>query len=299
MWGWLRYAYSLLLIVTAVTKVAAADQLLHSGGLLSTPLMIALAFTFELIAAGVISIAKPQLAFWFAIATFSAFTVIAGASWWLAADCNCFGPRTAAGLPLLVDLLCLFGLGVSYRSSQTLEATTLVWFRCSWRVATLLVIALAILLTGSVLTIAETTKRGATMPAWFGENLIGKQFPMLRDHRVAEVMMEDTTGILVFLRSDCEHCQQLVDHWQRESRELDTNSTIISVSMSPSSWIFMPGNLSAKVVHAPSTFEVRWDDEREPAVEAPTLIVIQNGKVVDVHTGDAVLVQLIQLSSRS
>ncbi len=299
MWSWLRYAYSLLLIATAMTKVATADELLHSSGLLSMPLMITVAVTFELIAAGVICFAKPRLAFWFANATFVAFSMIAGASWWLAADCGCFGPRTTAGLPLLVDLLCLLGLGLSYRSSQALEATTLVTLRHAWPVANLLLIGLAILLTGSVLVITKTTTPRTAMPAWFGENLLGKQFPLLRERRVAEVLTGDKTGILVFLRAECEHCQQLVDQWKRETRKLDTSTKIVSVSMLPSAWIFMPGNVSATAVHAPSTFEVRWDKEREPVVEAPMLIVVQNGIVVDIHTGNAVLVQLISSSSRS
>lgn len=299
MWSWLRYVYSLLLVVTAVTKVAAADELLHSGGLLSTPLMITMAVTSELVAALVIGLAKPWPAFLFAIVTFSVFTVIAGTSWWLETDCNCFGPRTMADLPLLVDLLCMFGLVLSYRSSQALEATTIVSQNRTWRVATLLVVGFALALTGSMLVIANTTNRDSTMPAWFGENLIGKQFPMLRNHRVEEILMQDTTVFLVFLRPECEHCRQLVDEWHRVSGEVSMNSTFISVSMSPASWAFMPSTLSATVVNAPSTIEVRWDDEREPVVEAPTLIVVQDSKVVDVLTGDAVLAQLMQLSSRS
>ncbi len=299
MWGWLRYALSLLLIATAGTKVAAADQLLHSGGLLSTPLMIAIAVAFEVVAAGIICLAKPRLAYWFAVATFATLTVIAGASWWFVANCNCFGPRTMPGLPLIVDLICLLGLVVSYRSSRRTKPTWLMDSRRHWRVATLLVIGVAIPMSGSVLVAARTANRATKMPAWFGENLIGKSFPLLRDQRVTNAVPRDTTVFIVFLRPECEHCQQLAMDWKRETRELKPNAGLVGVSMLPSSWTFIPGSLSITSPWSPSTVEVRWDDEREPVVEAPTLMVVHNGTVVDVHTGDDVLAQLLQWSSRS
>jgi len=125
----------------------------------------------------------------------------------------------------------------------------------------------------------------AEMPAWFGTNLIGRQFPLYRDARVALMLADDRDSILVLLRPECEHRQEIASRWSEVDFSIQKTG-LIGVSISNQKWTFMPDTVSASVFPSASNTEVIWDRGVEPAVETPTVIVISDSRVKNVLTGE-------------
>ncbi len=109
----LKTSLAILLFATAGLKALDASRLLHSDGLFAVAGVLPLAIAAEVAVAIFLLLAPPKFAHPVAIVWFTILACVAAGTWWLDADCGCFGAGTPKGLPLLIDLgvlLLLIGL---------------------------------------------------------------------------------------------------------------------------------------------------------------------------------------------
>jgi hypothetical protein len=286
MWKQLRFALAGLLIVTAIMKLTSVESLLHGDGLLSSPSTLALAIGFEFTAAILIALAVPRVAYGTAVIVFASLAVVAGWAWWSQTDCNCFGPQTPKGIPLLVDLGCLAMLATASRSIRSTEEKSLTnrWhFQPS-------VLAIALLFGSSAGGFAHwraTSESGdGEMPTWFGENLVGKPLPLLREEPIRKIIPRMGNALLVMLRPDCEHCRELAADWNARQLQRNKMLAVIGISVTTGAWGIMPEHVSAESTKVPKSVVLPWNADEEPFVAAPTIIALRDQMVVAVKSGD-------------
>jgi len=280
MWTVVRSFIVVLLLATAALKVGSVDTLLRRGGLLSNPFSISLAVGFELFAACLIALAPGRFAHRFAVLVFLSFLVVAGFAWLLGQDCNCFGSQSVGALPILIDVGCLVCLAVFHPADS--DATKRDFVFASRLVGG----SFGFAMLGSMLVFGHATHsfQDDAMPAAFDKQMIGKPFPLYQFDQVQEVLASGGTTLWVLMRPDCDHCHQFARDWDMNS--LDSDTRIVSVSMSPNRWTVMPGVVSATIAQTSDNFELEWADASEPFVAAPTIVTVNEGIVQDFASGD-------------
>lgn len=284
-WLSVRGALVLLLLTTAGIKILTAGDLLRAGGMLSTPAVIGAAVGFEIFSATVIGVGRAGFAYKFAVAIFSILLFVSGMALWTGQECNCFGPNTARWAPFVVDFACLAGLAGMYYvpRNPTHEREAEPWIV----VAKFLGLAAvpAILVGIATWSLALSKANDADVPVWFGENLVGSRFPLLYDFRVQQTIAAEKDALLLLLRPDCRHCQDVSDAWAKGELIALEVVDVVSVSISPGLWTFMPKVVSSRPMGAENEVVVKWS-EGEPFVAAPTLIALRGGIVTALKTGD-------------
>jgi hypothetical protein len=287
MWHVLRWSLVVLLLATAAIKLAAIGQLLHGGGLLSDPRMIGLAVGFELAAAASIGLARDRLAHWIALATFAMFSLIAGADWLTGQDCNCFGPHTTRGLPLLIDVACLIALAWVRPLCKPEPAPGETIVGHSRHRLLPYVVFTAMIVGGATWLWASRVESRQSVPSWFGEQLIGKRFPLLKFAEVDALIPDRGQVTVMFLRPDCEHCHEFASQWNvTHAEDEELRRRVLTVSMAIGQWTVMPRVVSAAVAESPENVELTWTADTEPFVAAPTVIQLNNSVVTQVESGD-------------
>ncbi|MEM9645160.1 MAG: MauE/DoxX family redox-associated membrane protein, partial [Planctomycetota bacterium] len=279
-----------VLLLAAAAKLASLGMLLRSGGLLSYPSLLVIAITWEVAAGLLIATSEPRVGLSAALTTYVSLSLIAGFSWWSQQDCNCFGPQTPKGLPFVVDIACVGAAGWGiFKLIRRHPPTNRLAFTLPFRSA--LVIACVGGSTAAAATVAQIhlDSAGESMPKWFGENLIGKPLPLLQDDRIDDAVGPKGESLWVLVRPDCNHCQDLVSHWQQRSEAL-SGVSIFGVSILPEDWSVMPGRVSmvSPSVGGEHCIHLRWEPENEPFVASPALIAVKDRIVVGVRTGDEV-----------
>ncbi len=276
-WSVVRILLAALLVVTGVLKVTHSAALLASGGLLGSSTAIALVVGFEWFAATFIAIGPVRAAQRLAILLFSGFAAVAAWAWWTDQDCGCFGPQTPKGVPLLLDLIALLLVAWSVQSKR--RSGTIAKPACQSLAASLIAGSMFAAL-GSGFTAWQINHQAAaqTMPSWFGENLIGKEFPLLADPRFAALVPEQGEALIVMLRPDCEHCRELIEQWPTISSQLAPSTKVIGISVSPNRWTVNPGKPTVKPLGISSELVIDWEGD-EPFVTAPGMFMIQDRKV--------------------
>ena len=289
MWHTLRWSLVVLLLVTAAFKLTTIGELLHSGGLLSDPRLIGLAVGFELAAAASIGLAHDRIAHGIALATFAVFSLIAGAAWLTGHDCNCFGPHTTRGLPLLIDVACLITLAWVRPLREPVHAPGETIVDHSWRRWPAYAVFAAMIIGGATWWWASLMESRQAIQSWFGEQLIGERFPLLQFREVEALIPSTGPVTVMFLRPDCEHCHVLASQWNATHAEDDElRRRVLTVSVTSGRWTVMPGVVSAAVVETPGNVELAWTADTEPFVAAPTVIQLNDSVVTEVKSGDAV-----------
>ena len=285
MWGKLRLLLAGLLLATAALKVWAAGDLVRSGGLLSNPEVIAIAVGFELSAAALIALAPSLVAHRVAVGVFALLAIVAGTAWWTGADCGCFGPRTVSGVPLLIDVGCLvLLLGITRSVQQAVTGQSRSSASIRWPVAGAFGAGVLGAITG--FWAAGNAARVGEMPAWFDASLVGERFPLLQNADVKRITAPEGESLFVLLRPDCEHCREFATRWRSAPPVGTSAQRIVSVSISPLAWTFMPGTVSADAENTKGSFVVRWEDGVEPFVASPMLIAVAEHRVVAIISGD-------------
>jgi hypothetical protein len=283
-WPIVRTLLAALLIVTGVLKATHSAELLASGGLLGSPAAIALVVGFEWFAATFIAIGPAWLAQRFAFVLFSGFAVVAAWAWWTDQNCGCFGTQTPQGVPLLFDIVALLLIAWTAwhqrRSGNVAKPAS-----GSVRVALLIGWALAALGCGFTAWQIHRQSAAQTMPSWFGENLIGKEFPLLADPRFAALVPERGDAIIVMLRPNCEHCRKLVEQWPEISSQLPPTTKVIGISVLPGRWTVMPGQVSIVASETTGQFLIRWI-ANEPFIASPSTLLLIDRKVRKVTAED-------------
>lgn len=268
------------LVATAITKWLTLSELLRGGGLLSDTNVLSIAIGFELAAAAMIALASERVAHRVAVATFGLLALVAGFAWWTQQDCNCFGPRTPRGVPFLIDLLCLGALAW-VRPSKALVVET----KATWTI--LLAALLFVVGGGGTWVMANRITSAATMPMWFGDQLVGTRFPLLQLHSVQHLFPIEGDLTVFLLRPDCDHCREFATEWNAAyPPDHPHRPGVVGVSISPGQWTVMPGIVSATVVENPGNVPIQWSAETEPFVAAPTRVNCVDGLVVKVTSGD-------------
>lgn len=282
----IRMGLATLLIYTATAKYSDAAVILGSGGLLASSTRLPLTIGFEWFASVTIASAPARFAHRFALLVFSTLSLVAGWAWWSDTDCGCFGSHTSKGAPLIVDLVAIALLlacrpvpdrerrsnrtafqGMPIRSlSVALAAWAVASAATHWRI--------------------EQLAAAVSMPAWFGENLIGTQFPLLRDPKCVAVVPESGATLMVFLRPDCDHCRKLSQNWGEIETPPPPNFTVIGVSVAGGRWTFMPREVSPIPLGSEGEFTMMWDHREEPFIAAPTFIAIRDRRVIGIATGE-------------
>lgn len=282
----LRIGLSLLLTLTAAIKFFDAPTILGSGGLLASPMRLSIAIGFELFAGVVIAIAPPRVAHRFASLVFFSLASIAGWAWWTETDCGCFGSRTLKGAPLIIDLVAIgLLLGCSH-SVAKLEAGSVTTSRSRSLRPVGIGIVVGLLACGVTHSQIEQLSSEFEIPAWFGDNLIGMQFPLLRDEKLDAVLAPANAALLVMLRPDCEHCREVTQQWAALKVERANAVQVIGVSVEDGRWTFMPNEVSHMPIGADDEFEISWEKVKEPFVAAPTFVAIRDRVVTGVAAGE-------------
>jgi uncharacterized membrane protein YphA (DoxX/SURF4 family) len=276
-WPIVRMLLAALLVVTGLMKATHSAELLASGGLLGSSTAIALVVGFEWFAATLIAIGPARLAQRFAFVLFSAFAIVASWAWWTDQDCGCFGPQAPEGVPLLIDMAALLLVAWSVRSQRPSATVVRPAFQ-SLRASLVAGLMLAALGGGFTIWQINHQNTAQAMPSWFGENLIGKEFPLLRDPRFAALVPERGEALIVMLRPDCEHCRELASEWPEISRQLDPSTKVIGISIFPNRWTVMEGRVFVSPTKSLDTFDVHWMGD-EPFVASPALFYTENRTV--------------------
>ncbi|TWT75285.1 DoxX family protein [Allorhodopirellula solitaria] len=280
-WPVVRMLLAALLLVTGVLKATHSAELLASGGLLGSPAAIASAVGLEWFAAAFIAIGPVRLAQRFAFVLFSVFTLVATWAWWTDQDCGCFGPQTPKGVPLLIDTAALLLVAWSVRSQRKSARVAGPAFQ-SLRASLVAGSMLAALSGGFTAWNINHQATAKAMPSWFGENLIGKEFPLLADPRFAALVPEQGEVLIVMLRPDCEHCRELVEQWSTTRQELRSTTKVIGISVSPGRWTVMPDLIAAVPTNKSADTVITWKDT-EPFVASPRVVALKNRIVTDVQ----------------
>lgn len=301
MWWLLRRLLVGLLVCSAIVKVIYAQQMLHSGGLLSSRWSIASAVGAEFLIAGLIWTCRSTVAHGVAVFAFALLGIVASVAWLSGSNCNCFGPRTISGVPALVDFACLLGLLLTAKSVHASHVDAMHHsgvvasverrrpkIRSSMHV---FAVALVSLVSGAAAWSAAgpTTVRPGEIVTWFGENLVGHPFPLLRFPEIDAVTPSEGRRLFILLRPDCEHCHDFARHWNQGPPEGIDVEEVVGVAVMPSVWTIMPGVVSATAVRTPDGGELKWTDVSEPFIATPMLIAVDGRRVNMVVSGDDAL----------
>ena len=277
---------SLLLTVTAASKLIDAPAILGSNGLLASSLRLSIAVGFEFFAAAVIAFATPRGAHRFALLVFFSLACIAGWAWWTKTDCGCFGARTPKSVPLIVDVVAVGVLLGCGRNVAELGAGENAASRRQLLRSVGIGVAIGLFAGGATSWRIEQTSSEVEIPAWFGDNLVGMQFPLLHDDKFAAVIPEMGDVLMVLLRPDCEHCREVAAGWAARGTEQPQNVQMIGISMADGRWTVMPNEVSATPMGSDDHFAISWEKVEEPFVAAPAFIAVRERVVTGVATGD-------------
>lgn len=281
----LRIAISVLLVITAFIKLASPHLLLGAGGLLSGPSWFIAAVVGELTVAYLVIVLPLRRSWQIAWLTFLALTMTSLYAWNSDLDCNCFGAKTPRGLPLLINLACLFGLAVSkpavHKSSATeSDGSSPRPFKSRVLMrSTGLMLVFAAGCLASVVVVNSTSPTPGKIPDWFGENLVGHRFPLYEFPEFADLVKDDKNLIVMLFRPDCEHCRQLAEEWSRERPQWMSGNRLISVVISPNNWLLVPDQITATEIGDNGFPEIAWEEHTEPFVASTEIFKISREQV--------------------
>ncbi|WP_153558852.1 MauE/DoxX family redox-associated membrane protein [Roseimaritima sediminicola] len=283
----MRSLLAAVLLMSASAKGMDAARILGSDGLLSSTPRLSGVIGFEVFAAVFIALAPSRTAHRFGLLVFSGLACVAAWAWWTQADCGCFGSETPQGFPLVVDLI---AIGLLLAARHSVKACR-IGGDGEFRRQVVLALTAAVVL-GGFATVATNWRMDATldeqeMPAWFGDNLVGRKMPLLHDKRFAAVMPTSGEALIVLLRPDCEHCHEVAKSW----REFGTSGSrrgvfVVGVSVATDGWTVMPGTVSAAPSDSEDEFKLVWGGAQEPFIAAPTFIAVRDQTVAAVVSGE-------------
>ncbi len=278
----LRLYLAILLLATAMMKHLDAALILASGGLLASPLRLSLVVAFEVMAAVTIALAPARIAHAFSLLVFSLFACISAWAWWTQTDCGCFGMAMPQSMPLLVDAIAIALLIGCRQQAKSNEPPAALAFRrnlprtlCAAGIAALLAAATT---NWRVARIGDHTE----MPAWFGENLIGRRFPLFHHERFSTPFAESGDAMVVMLRPDCERCVEIAGQWPAISANLRDDLRIIGISITKGNWAVLSNQVAISRTVAEQGLSLTWSNGNEPFVATPVFIAIRNGVVAGV-----------------
>lgn len=294
MYNWVRFAISAVLLVSAILKFTTFQTLIHSDGLLSSPLRVAVAVAMELAAIVLIGLTPRKISWLLATGLFLVFVFVATWTWWTGTNCNCFGASTPKGLPLLVDLVCLTALAMT-RPKRDRDVTSDEPKQGKMFAKPVALAVVAALIGGAATYWSPVfSDSDDAIPDWFGNNLIGKRFPLLGQAVVAQAIPAQGNALLVVLRNDCDHCRELAEEWDSRHAPLASNTTVVGIVIQNGEWVLTPGHILVESDFNSGDFSLSWPNDSEPFVAAPTLIAIHNQVVIAVKSSAEVDVLLAQ-----
>lgn len=286
-WAVLRVPLAGLLLSAVVVKFWFAREILASDGMLSQPWLLPVAAGAEAGAGLTILLAPAWRGYLVAAASFSALAAVSGWSLATGRDCGCFGPQTNTFGPFLLDVACLLALAFVH-PRPTLASKM-------QRSRTILIGAASVAIALCMGAISERLMAGREgIPAFFGDNLVGRQWPLLEREDFPATAGGIDRSLFVLLRPDCGHCREFARLWSEQPLPGWELSQIFCISLGNAKWTVTPGVVAVDPIDVEGAVTLSWDLGAEPFVATPAIFVVDDQVVHCAVDGEAALDALLQ-----
>jgi hypothetical protein len=292
---------ALLLVAAALKTHQLATEPIAGNGLLESRWFLAAVVQFEiLLGFWLISGVFPCAAWWVALLTFGAFTVVAAAKG-IAGEpsCGCFGRvETSPWLTLTIDVAAVLALSCAVprpapgrkasmavaapfcnswnAPSPTVEISrSHVWFLGLW-LTTAAGLGFFSVRGAASVPMAAIGQRVGDVILVQPDQMIGQRFELGRFTDIGQQLAQGR-WLVVFYNARCPECERLKEYWSTSWAEIrgQGNTAFISV----------PPDLTGTT---PALHGVRWgalDSGIDWFIQTPLVVAIQDNRVVEARTG--------------
>ena len=273
-WTFFRFVIAVILAIAAIAKFVNMTEILAANSLLSNRLLLTVAIGVEF---GVAVFLLLSDSFWPWAVTVVLFLIFSAASIYAIAsgqDCNCISKKIGPKVMLPFDLAMLA------IASLVRPARKLTWDK------RLTMMALSCLFVGGMASLAAASSKPAAqsdrLQFLLADMLVQQPWPLNASLHPDLVALETDRWMVLVVRSDCEHCRELLSkHFADPESHRPNERTAVFVAGS-SEWPFQLDHVS---IDGEKTSSIKWPIE-EPFVASPAIFLLENGKVVDARDGD-------------
>lgn len=274
-WTIAKFLPAAVLTYAAITKVTNSPFLVESDGLLSHEPLLHLVIFFEISIAVCLLIFPASISWAIAVATFVVLLVIAVTASVAGIDCNCFGRSSHVGISTALDAAILVLCWIC-RPPLNSSTTWPAWHK-------LLVATLSGLVgVGFAEYHLTTTDKSNPISFLLAEPLVDQEWPL--DSHISPALreLESGTWLILIVRSDCDHCKQLLaTYFEEPRRQIDNERTAIFIAGSKQ-WHFAFDNVA---IDAQPDGAIDWATD-EPFVASPAVFEVIDGQVISAADGD-------------
>lgn len=285
-WSACRVAFVAILLSTACLKLWYTEDLLAGNSVLADPSLLSAAVALEVAVSLIVLFWPARVAAITAGTVFTGFAVISGWAVLSGRECGCFGTAAHPAFPFLTDVVCL-----AYVALVRLPArrTGFDWPSVS---GSLLIVAVALgamlgarIFMQNVLVEQLDSRR-------YGENLVGKPFPLLRHPDFPVQSDHPNSCLFVILHTECERCQEFAALWATDPLDGWSSSEVFCVTINGRVWTLSCGIVSAERKALSGATQLTWKRDFEPRVITPAIVVVSGSVVKCVIDGTPALAAL-------
>lgn len=278
-WAVVRVAVSILLLGAASAKTFSVPEIVASEGLLSSLEWLSIVIGVEAAIAVYAVLAAPRQSWTAVTLLFSVFAGFAAYALVTQSNCQCFGDRLGARLTLPLDLAilaacwyCRPSVGSDERRSQG---------------TVMLSVAIPLVVGGVFVQLAyqvsqvHVANNSQSLNFLLADMLTGKTWPLGETQHPLLDEMHDGKWLVLIVRSDCEHCRELVEReFAQPDRRGPFERTAVFVA-GGKEWPFQFDRVS---MDAASGNVISWTSE-EPFVASPAVFCLSDGVVTSAADG--------------
>jgi hypothetical protein len=274
-WNILRTVISAILLVGVTTKVLNVAEIVHGTGLLANRGLLLSVIAVETAVSVYLLFGNPVNAWRLTVITFGLFSAVSAYTIATEQACNCFGSWSSPRFILVLDLAVLVSAAMvrprpNQEPSFRLEGMTM-----------LTCIITASIVVSTAWALEQSSDLHDPIQFLLADQLAGQKWPLDSRYHESLRALESGRWMVVILRRDCEHCQQVVNaHFADPDRHRDRERTVVFVAGS-NVWNFELDRIS---VNLNSTDTIVWT-YRAPFVAAPAAFFLQDGIVMEAADG--------------
>jgi hypothetical protein len=275
----LRVAIPLLLLTAAAMKTRRVTEILASDGLLGSLALLLVVIGFEA-AIAVYILMAPQWRSWLAVTmTFSLFAGVAAYSLATQSNCQCFGDHLGARVTLPLDLAILAACWYCRPPAGSDERR----FQGAVILSVLIPVVVGAVFAQFAYQAHQTQIANHNQEINFllADMLTGKPWPLRATQHSLLEEMDQGEWLVLIVRSDCEHCRNLV---AREFTEPDRRGPFDRTAIFIAGGQEWPFEFDRVSMDLESQNVVSWDSE-EPFVASPAVFCLSHGVVTRAADG--------------